>query len=101
MFWNIRGILDIGAVILDSVFYIVFILKIFLLIKKLKKKGKKDLLLTTLMYSLILVMVVYAMGTIASGTAIRHRYKLLSLIIIIIMYLEDRVDKELINDLNL
>jgi len=40
------------------------------------------------MISFIFVVGVYAMGTMSSGTAIRHRYKSLSLAIIIVMGLE-------------
>jgi len=87
MAWDIRGIQDIIAITLDAIFYIACVPKVILSLKILKGKTKKNLLLKTLIYSFVLVVGVYAMGTIASGTAIRHRYKTLSLIIIILMSL--------------
>lgn len=89
MIWDIRGISDIIAISLDSIFYIVFLFIIFISFNNLDRGNKNYLLLKTLKYGLVLIISVYAMGTVASGTAIRHRYKCLTLIIIILMNIID------------
>lgn len=86
--WDIRGIQDTIAVSLDSVFYLILVFKMFMLFRRTKEKNKKNSLLKTLFFSFILVIGVFAMGTMSSGTAIRHRYKSLTLMIIILASLE-------------
>ena len=54
-----------------NLFYIMYVPKAILSFKDTEGQTKKDLLLKTLIYSFVLVVGVYAMGTIASGTAIR------------------------------
>lgn len=80
--WDIRGIHDVIAFLFDSLFYIIAVPKIFGDSLSLDLHSDKHVF-GTLLLSFVLLTGVYAMGTIASGTAVRHRYKGLSLLIML------------------
>jgi len=83
MIWDIRGIQDLIAFIFDSLFYLLLIPYAIAAFFGKNQDKREKLLLRTLIIACVLVIGVYAMGTIAAGTAIRHRYKVLSILIII------------------
>jgi hypothetical protein len=97
--WDIRGLPDAIAFLFDSLFYIVIVPKIFKDLLNLGSNRKDKLIFRTLLFSFILVTGVHAMGTIASGTAVRHRYKGLSLLIILWMILEEEKGGHLCEDI--
>lgn len=76
--WNWRGFMDILAFCLDSIFYIMLCWGI---IKHRKNKYIK--LRTGLLISLLSVVFIFGIGVTNSGTAIRHRAKLLPLFVIV------------------
>lgn len=73
--WNWRNILDICAFLLDSCFYLYFIVSY--IKSKNKNSSSKCLFLCFLTVALV-----FALGTFNSGTAIRHRYNTLPFIIV-------------------
>ena len=84
MIWDIRGAQDIIAFLFDVVFYMILIS---IIIKAFFYKGfarKNDIIIKILIIATVLVIGAYSMGTIAAGTAIRHRYKVLSLLLIVV-----------------
>jgi 4-amino-4-deoxy-L-arabinose transferase-like glycosyltransferase len=84
MIWDIRGLQDIIAILFDVVFYMILIS---IVTKAFFYKGiarKNDIIIKILIIATVLVIGAYSMGTIAAGTAIRHRYKVLSLLLIIV-----------------
>ena len=48
MIWDVRGIADIITITLDSIFYIIFFLKVLLSLKELKSNNKRNLLIKNL-----------------------------------------------------
>jgi len=84
MIWDIRGLQDVIAILFDSVFYLVLISKVIKAFFGKYLDNKEGLLIKTLVIVIVLVIGAYSMGTIAAGTAIRHRYKVLSFLLIII-----------------
>lgn len=73
MLWDIRGISDLITIFLDSFLYLFLLLKIL----KLKSKSISKMFFS----SFLLLSILFAMGTFTSGTAVRHRYNTLPLLI--------------------
>jgi len=97
--WDIRGLPDAIAFLFDSLFYIIIVPRMFRGLLHLDSNRKDKLVFRTLLLSFILITGVHAMGTIASGTAVRHRYKGLSLLIILWMILEEEKGGQLCEDI--
>lgn len=82
MIWDVRGFQDVAAILLDSAFYLILMLSMCEVWLKRHLVGKHKLLIEALVLSIVAVAAVFAMGTTAAGTAMRHRYKILSLLLI-------------------
>lgn len=78
LYW--RGISDILSFGLDSLVYIILSLRIIFVRTKVPEKYKQIYL--TLIFSLIITVFTFGLGTSTAGTAIRHRNKLLVLLIV-------------------
>jgi hypothetical protein len=83
MIWDIRGLQDLIAILFDSVFYLVLTINVIAAFFGKCLNKRERLLIKALIFACVLVIGAYSMGTIAAGTAIRHRYKVLSFLIII------------------
>ncbi len=81
--WAWRGIKDMGAFIIDAMFYLVFIVALIPMYRKTDKD--KRFLLAIFIIQFFLFVLFFAQGTFTAGTAMRHRLK--SLIIILTIYL--------------
>lgn len=79
--WNWRGVLDVIAFILDSLFYLMVILKV--IIRRESINVKKELFIC-LLISLFASSLIFGIGVNNAGTAARHRHKLFSLFLIIL-----------------
>lgn len=79
--WDVRNILDIITIIFDSsIFYFLF----YGFWKYRVKDGfKKSMILNSLVIGAYAVIFAFSWGVVASGTAMRHREKILMLLIII------------------
>jgi hypothetical protein len=84
MYW--RGILDAFSFFTDSSLYV---LTLYSLIMNRKKLGDNKNLIIILFWMLLGVSIVFGVGVSNAGTAIRHRQKIISLILIIIALIED------------
>ncbi|MGL4358061.1 MAG: hypothetical protein ACRCSY_05110 [Cetobacterium sp.] len=95
----IRGVLDIGVFLFNSTIYIYttyFSLKYFKVIKKRILK-KKRLFLISLFLSFFSTLVVFSIGTSNAGTAMRHRDKIIIILLIIFAILKDEYEKYKMN----
>lgn len=83
--WQLRGGMDAITFLLDSMIYIIAIYG-YIRIKKEKYKIPNEIYdVVRMLYNIYLFMIIpYAWGTIAAGTAIRHRFK--GFFIILIAY---------------
>lgn len=79
MLWSIRGFGDILSILVDSSIYYYFV---FLTISK-RRFIKKNLLSFVIYISFISVTLAYAWGTTTAGTAMRHRVKILVLLLLL------------------
>lgn len=78
-----RGFTDFIAFILDSLIYLYLIISIIMVRKYIwKYKSRISILFRYIIIGYALTILVFSFGTIASGTAIRHRNKLLPVLII-------------------
>ena len=95
--WDWRNLMDVAAFLLDSVFYIYFIIQAVISIKKSAKEYKY----ISIIFIIIAVafVVLFAMGTHTAGAAIRHRMKILPLFMFmfIIPYSKSKVHIPIIN----
>ncbi|MCL2019391.1 MAG: hypothetical protein FWG70_06470 [Oscillospiraceae bacterium] len=80
--WDWRGFGDMVAYLTDTIIYLVLIFICIKLLIKNKSLNNKSIYAMILIF--IVVACVYAAGTITAGTAIRHRYKLL--VVLIFLY---------------
>lgn len=72
--WDWRGLMDIFSFMLDSLIYLCLIIGIIKNYKKIPKN--KRIILLILLIGALITMVVFGIGTMTAGTAIRHRHKL-------------------------
>lgn len=79
--WDWRGFNDIFSFSLDSIFYIISFI---FMIKNYKKNIKHKPLYIALLISLISILLIFSTGISNAGTAMRHRYKVFFLILIIL-----------------
>lgn len=79
LYW--RGIVDILSFGLDSLVYVILSIRIIFLKSKVPDKYKEIYL--TLILSLIFTIFTFGLGTSTAGTAIRHRNKLLVILIVV------------------
>lgn len=84
--WLIRGGMDIITFVLDSSLWIY---TTYLFVKNYKTIDSRYKLL---MLSIILGGFVYGMGTLNTGTAIRHRNKLMAFTLVLMMAIKNKVD---------
>lgn len=82
--WDIRNINDIIAFALDSIIYLYLFKQLVKKIKRVKWKDSNNQLFISLLIGILIVGVAFALGTANAGTALRHRYKLITLIILAI-----------------
>jgi hypothetical protein len=86
-----RGMMDIITFFLDSLVY--FIISIYVL-RYSKSLTKDKPLVIILLLLLIIVLFTFAYGTIAAGTAVRHRNKFLAILLVIWAIVMDRNNKK-------
>jgi hypothetical protein len=94
MLWDIRNINDIIAFLLDSFIYMYLTVGILNKIKKIHLKNDKNKLFIFLLVGLLATVSVFALGTSNAGTALRHRFKVLPLMIILANYPTARKKKK-------
>lgn len=75
-----RGINDIVAFIIDSLIYIWLFYRVY---KDIAKTDQKHLLGRYILLAVMLAVAVFSIGTVAAGTAMRHRAKMVSFIFIL------------------
>ena len=80
--WEIRNINDVIAFGLDVFIYFYLFYLIVKKVKNINWKNPSNQLFLCLLISIITTGFVYALGTSNAGTALRHRYKILILIIL-------------------
>jgi 4-amino-4-deoxy-L-arabinose transferase-like glycosyltransferase len=80
--WDIRNMNDIIAIMLDVVIYYYLFMQLVLKMKKLKWKDPSNKLFISLLIGIFITGLVFALGTSNAGTALRHRYKILTLILL-------------------
>lgn len=87
LYW--RGFIDVLSFIFDSVVYIIYV-PISIRVLRDKKNGKaNNFLIIGLIISILVFSIVFGLGVNNSGTAIRHRNKILMVILTIIAYFYD------------
>lgn len=74
-----RGSIDIATFILDSLVYIYLIIYI---LKNIKKVTNNRNLIYIILFMFFIIAVTFSFGTVAAGTAVRHRNKIFFLLII-------------------
>lgn len=79
--WDIRNINDIIAFGFDSLIYCYFFIKLITKVRKLDWREPSNKIFISIFIGIIITGLVYALGTSNAGTALRHRYKLIILII--------------------
>lgn len=81
----IRGVLDIATFTLNSSIYIYFTIYGFYLYKKIKKRisYKERRIIKVLTVALILTIMVFSIGTRNAGTAMRHRDKIIPVLVVV------------------
>jgi hypothetical protein len=82
--WNWRGIGDVIAFFLDSIIYVYIIILLVRKLWKLKFLSSKNRIFVSCLFGLTTALSVFSLGTANAGTALRHRYKLLTLLIVLI-----------------
>lgn len=80
--WNIRGVMDIVAFIFDSSIYIYLVLIVIINYKYVNISDTRELF-KILLVCLGILLVVFALGTSNTGTALRHRNKILPILLIL------------------
>ena len=75
--WDWRNLMDAAAFLLDSAFYVYFIVQTVITIKKSPKEYRYMSII--LMFIAIAFVMFFAMGTHTAGAAVRHRMKLIPL----------------------
>lgn len=98
LYW--RGISDILSFLFDSVIYLVFVKESIKLIKYRNYIVKNKGIILSLLISIILFTLVFGLGVNNSGTAIRHRTKILTMIIVYLACIHDNWDIILQNQKN-
>lgn len=89
-----RSASDVIAFLLDSVVYFILVLGIFRKYKNLNGRRERRLILF-LIISLLCTIFIFSYGTSVSGTALRHRAKILPLLMVITAICYDRKRKKL------
>lgn len=84
--WDIRNLNDIIAFLLDSIIYMYLSVGVLKKIRGLDFKNEKNKLFVCLLVGLLSAVSVFALGTSNAGTALRHRFKILPLMIILANY---------------
>lgn len=89
--WNWRGLNDIVTFFIDSSLYFIFV---FMLIKNLRYRNKslyhKNVILGLAMSDLLTIFI-FGIGVQNAGTAMRHRHKILPLLLIIFTILKEQL----------
>jgi len=83
-----RGFNDVVAFLLDSMFYLFLMYTIFKFIKKIE--GWKRIFVNFVMIGLFITFFVFAYGTSTAGTAMRHRCKIIGVVLIVFAIARDR-----------
>lgn len=86
--WLIRGVMDIATLLFDSSIYIY---TAFLILKNLKYIETN---IRTILLSFIVGTFIFGLGSLNTGTAIRHKNKFQSMMIITMIYVLDKKEKE-------
>lgn len=92
--WQIRGGMDIVTFLLDSMLYVIAMYSYGNMKKKKHKIPIEIYNIVNILYTIYLIMVIpYAWGTVAAGTAIRHRFKGFFIILIAYTIYKNYLDK--------
>lgn len=81
--WDIRNLNDIFSLFLDSIFYIFSVYMLFKNIHIIKKNP----FILVLVICFIITSFIFGVGISNAGTALRHRFKLFSILIIILSFI--------------
>lgn len=87
LYW--RGVLDILSFLFDSLLYLIFIKESIKLIKYRSRIVKNKGIIFSLLISIIVFTLVFGLGVNNSGTAIRHRTKILIMILVYLACIYD------------
>lgn len=99
----IRGIYDIIVILVDSIFYYYFIFKITVNIFKMKifkyltNQEKKYYI--GLLIGLVLVIIIFSLGTGTAGTALRHRNKIFFVLVILYEIIKKKEEEKIGNSI--
>lgn len=85
--WDFRGLFDVLTFIFDSLFYLGVPV---LAVRNLRNIHDRKSLLLALMVIIVLAALVFGAGVSNAGTALRHRYKLISIFLILAAVTIDR-----------
>lgn len=88
----IKGVLDIATFSLNSSIYIFFTLGSLFYYRKISKRLnlKERKIINSLFFSLVVTIIVFSLGTRNAGTAMRHRDKLMPIIVILFAMLQNK-----------
>lgn len=90
--WDCRGLKDAISFLTDSAIYIYLIYIMFKNYRYLEKEDKS--VIKALGIGVLLAIIVYSLGTVAAGTAIRHRHKFLGLLTFLAMISKSRAEEK-------
>jgi len=98
-----RGIADVGAFIFDSCLQILFFISLFKAKTILKandyiENNAKTIIVNMVGLIVILLAVVFGMGTMSAGTAMRHRDPIISMELVVVAIYIDSKRKKLLNN---
>ena len=91
--WDFRGMKDVIAFLFSSLFYFIVSVKTIKSIFYMKKQYRRNLLLILLILAFATTFV-FGWGTSNSGTALRHREKILSVFILMLSLTESKANKK-------
>lgn len=80
--WDIRNINDVIALLLDALIYSYFFIQLFKKVRNIDWREPKNQLFISLLFAVLITGLIFALGTSNAGTALRHRYKILVVIIL-------------------
>ena len=96
--WKIRGVMDLITFVLDSMVYLILILSYLNMRRKKHQIPNHIYNVSSMLYlTYFMMMIPYSWGTFAAGTAIRHRFKGFTIILIafsLYKYYENEYEKE-------
>jgi len=81
--WDWRGLKDVGAFLADASLYLVFVVSLIPMYRKTERN--KRFVLAVFIFQFIALSFMFAQGTFTAGAAMRHRIKILPVIMVVYM----------------